>query len=168
MRENHEGLRLCACPDCVRVVFLIDASLKLDTGVARIAFVCKVVDSEWVPAGKGHDFTNAVAWGSKRHGRVHQSSTTAEAAALGWCMSLGAPIVAAVRKLWGCRVVGVTVFTDSRPLLHQIEGSGSKTEPRMRGLLDFARQELHEMGAKLEWLDRADNVADMLTKPIWP
>uniref|UniRef100_A0A0G4H0Q0 RNase H type-1 domain-containing protein n=1 Tax=Chromera velia CCMP2878 TaxID=1169474 RepID=A0A0G4H0Q0_9ALVE len=46
----------------------------------------------------------------------------------------------------------VEVYTDSAPLMKQLESGQSRWEPRMDGLLAYVRQELRALKAKVLWV----------------
>uniref|UniRef100_A0A0G4G0Q5 PH domain-containing protein n=1 Tax=Chromera velia CCMP2878 TaxID=1169474 RepID=A0A0G4G0Q5_9ALVE len=70
-----------------------------------------------------------------------------------------------VSALWG-KSPSVEIYTDSAPLLAQLESGSSKREPRMDGLLKYVRQELCALRTKVLWVFTKDQRADKHMKFI--
>uniref|UniRef100_A0A0G4HQU1 Reverse transcriptase domain-containing protein n=1 Tax=Chromera velia CCMP2878 TaxID=1169474 RepID=A0A0G4HQU1_9ALVE len=162
VKEKGETLRMNAVVD-PKIALFVDAAYSLVRCEERSGFECYLVDEkETVEVMRR---TNLVAWKSKRIKRKLISSTSAELCALVDGMKQAFQWNELVSALWG-KSPSVEIYTDSAPLLAQLESGSSKREPRMDGLLKYVWQELRALRAKVSWVSTKDQRADKHTKFI--
>uniref|UniRef100_A0A0G4IA37 Reverse transcriptase Ty1/copia-type domain-containing protein n=1 Tax=Chromera velia CCMP2878 TaxID=1169474 RepID=A0A0G4IA37_9ALVE len=111
---------------------------------------------------------NWIAWATKRAGQKVGSSTAGEVLAFKFLFKKLFGIVALVKAMWGLKKVRVIVYTDSGPLHDQFQSGKAQTDTTMQGILEWCIQEMCVLGADLQWIARARNMANMMTKCALP
>uniref|UniRef100_A0A0G4I103 RNase H type-1 domain-containing protein n=1 Tax=Chromera velia CCMP2878 TaxID=1169474 RepID=A0A0G4I103_9ALVE len=135
--------------DDPKLVLFVDAAYSLSRCEGRGGFEAYLVDKKESIANVR--FSNLVVWKSKRIKRKLISSTSAELCALIDGVKQSFQWKQLAEALW-MKPLEVEVYTDSAPLMEQLESGQSRREPHMDGLLAYARQELRALKAKVLWV----------------
>eukprot|EP00918_Siedleckia_nematoides_P106649 GHVU01232695.1.p1 GENE.GHVU01232695.1~~GHVU01232695.1.p1 ORF type:complete len:548 (+),score=68.73 GHVU01232695.1:308-1951(+) len=139
-----------------------DAAFKLNDLKSRGGYKIYLGDNE-SERGKG---INLISWGTKEISQLHDSSSSGELYALKMVVKHVWAAKALIAKLWGVEPK-IDLLIDNQPVCDQVESGRCKQEPSMQQHLDYVIQEMNTLGAKLEWIPRAQQKADPMTKPIW-
>uniref|UniRef100_A0A0G4I233 Uncharacterized protein n=1 Tax=Chromera velia CCMP2878 TaxID=1169474 RepID=A0A0G4I233_9ALVE len=147
--------------DDPKLALFVDAAYSLSRCEGRGGFEAYLVDKKESIANMR--FSNLVVWKSKRIKRKLISSTSAELCALVDGVKQSFQWKRLAEALW-MKPLEVEVYTDSALLMEQLESGQSRREPRMDGLLVYARQELRALKAKVLWVQTDRQRADRHTK----
>uniref|UniRef100_A0A0G4IAG5 Reverse transcriptase Ty1/copia-type domain-containing protein n=1 Tax=Chromera velia CCMP2878 TaxID=1169474 RepID=A0A0G4IAG5_9ALVE len=118
--------------DDPKLALFVDAAYSLSCCEGRGGFEVYLVDKKESIANMR--FSNLVAWKSKRIKRKLISSTSAELCALVDGVKQSFQWKRLAEALW-MKPLEVEVYTDSAPLMEQLESGQSRREPHMDGLL---------------------------------
>uniref|UniRef100_A0A0G4I466 Reverse transcriptase Ty1/copia-type domain-containing protein n=1 Tax=Chromera velia CCMP2878 TaxID=1169474 RepID=A0A0G4I466_9ALVE len=156
VREKGDCLQFSGV-DNPKLALFVDAAYSFSCCEGRGGFEAYLVDKKESIANMR--FSNLVAWKSKRIKRKLISSTSAELCALvdGVKQSFQWKRLA---KALCMKPLEVEVYTDSAPLMEQLESGQSRREPRMDSLLAYACQELRALKAKVPWVQTDKQRAD--------
>uniref|UniRef100_A0A0G4FMI5 RNase H type-1 domain-containing protein n=1 Tax=Chromera velia CCMP2878 TaxID=1169474 RepID=A0A0G4FMI5_9ALVE len=147
-REKGDCLQFSGVDDPKFALF-VDAAYSLSRCEGRGGFEACLVDKK--ESIKNMRFSNLMAQKSKRIKRKLISSTSAELCALVDSVKQLFQWKRLAEALW-MKPLEVEVYTDSAPLMEQLESGQSRREPRMDSLLAYAHQKLRALKAKVLWV----------------
>uniref|UniRef100_A0A0G4GM71 Reverse transcriptase Ty1/copia-type domain-containing protein n=1 Tax=Chromera velia CCMP2878 TaxID=1169474 RepID=A0A0G4GM71_9ALVE len=159
-REKNNSLRFEGVID-PKLALFVDAAYSLSRCEGRGGFEAYLVDKKEKIEGMRR--TNLVAWKSKRIKRKLISSTSAELCTLVDGVKQSFQWKRLAEALW-MKPLEVEIYTDSAPLMEQLESGYSKREPRMDRLLKYVQQELRALKARVLWVSTDRQRVDRHTK----
>eukprot|EP00918_Siedleckia_nematoides_P001546 GHVU01003651.1.p1 GENE.GHVU01003651.1~~GHVU01003651.1.p1 ORF type:complete len:1455 (+),score=198.40 GHVU01003651.1:569-4366(+) len=139
-----------------------DAAYDRDNYSCRLGYKIILDSAEREPLSQ----ENIIAWSSKKVKKRIASSTSAELEALNLLIKHMFLYMRVVADLWQ-KMPKVILFSDSQPLLSQIERGKVREEPRLQPQLDFVLQNISELNASVKWIARSHQLADAMTKLVW-
>uniref|UniRef100_A0A0G4FP54 Uncharacterized protein n=1 Tax=Chromera velia CCMP2878 TaxID=1169474 RepID=A0A0G4FP54_9ALVE len=142
--EKNDSLRFEGVID-PKLALFVDAAYSLSRCEGRGGFEAYLVDKKEKIEGMRR--TNLAAWKSKRIKRKLISSISAELCALVDGVKQSFQWKRLAEALW-MKPLKVEIYTDSAPLMEQLESGYSKREPRIDGLLKYVQQELRALNFK--------------------
>eukprot|EP00918_Siedleckia_nematoides_P018363 GHVU01039261.1.p1 GENE.GHVU01039261.1~~GHVU01039261.1.p1 ORF type:complete len:390 (+),score=25.48 GHVU01039261.1:1-1170(+) len=146
-----------------RLVCYSDAAYKMSDMSSRLGYIIYLRGEE----DDDDCDVNAIAWATKSVKEKLDSSTSAELMGLKLVIKTVWEYVPVIQSLFGIEPL-INILIDSRPLYDQIRFGRCRSEPKMNKHLEYVLQEMEALNAKVEWIPRAKQWADALTKPIWP
>ena len=72
------------------------------------------------------------------------------------------------RTLWGEGLAPPLIVLDSKAVYDQLRSGTAASEPKLGPALKYIVQELEDLEAQVMWSPRKNQIADSLTKAIWP
>jgi len=159
-REKNDSLHFEGVID-PKLALFVDAAYSLSRCEGRGGFEAYLVDKKEKIEGMRR--TNLVAWKGKRIKKKLISSTSAKLCALVDGVKQSFQWKRLAEALW-MKPLEVEIYTDSAPLMEQLESGYSKREPRMDGLLKYVQQELRALKTRVLWVSTNWQRADRHTK----
>uniref|UniRef100_A0A0G4HQ73 Uncharacterized protein n=1 Tax=Chromera velia CCMP2878 TaxID=1169474 RepID=A0A0G4HQ73_9ALVE len=159
-REKNNSLHFEGVID-PKLVLFVDTAYSLSCCEGRGGFEAYLVDKKEKIEGMRR--TNLVVWKSKRIKRKLISLTSAELCALVDSVKQSFQWKRLAETLW-MKLLEAEIYTDSAPLMEQLESGYSKREPRMDALLKYVQQELRALKMRVLWVSTDRQRANRYTK----
>ena len=106
---------------------------------------------------------NIVNWRSRKCNRKLASTSSAELMALLEGVKSVPSYIRMVELLWS-RKPKIIFVTDSQPLIGWLNKGWVDTDPHLQGVVDFVKERVNEMSAKILWVPTKSQKADRQTK----
>jgi hypothetical protein len=145
-----------------QLVIYSDASYDIAAYQARSGYQIQLL-SDTGGTVMGVEDDNLLTWRSRAVKRKVASTTSAELIAFVDAVKAVPEYEQLIERLWGARPA-ITHYIDSEPLLAQLVSGRARAEPRLQGMLDYAREQREGLGSRVVRVGTHDMRADRFTK----